>query len=915
MHHQAVALVLLTAAAIAVAPAAVSAADGGSDWQRKVDPWVVDTATEGTTEFLVFLAEQADLSGADRQPDKLSKATFVFETLTELAKRTQGPLLEVLDARGVAHRPYWVANMVWVRGDLATVQAVAERSDVARVSANPAVRLELPLHSPSGGDASPETVEWNIAHVNAPDVWALGITGGGAVVAGQDTGYLWNHPALVDQYRGGPAGNHDYNWWDAIHSGGGSCGANSPVPCDDHGHGTHTMGTIVGDDGLGNQVGMAPGARWIGCRNMNQGVGTPATYAECYQFFIAPTDLGGANPDPAMAPDVINNSWGCPPSEGCTDPNVLLTVVQNVRAAGIVTVHSAGNDGSSCGSVSTPSAIYAESFSVGATSSSDAIASFSSRGPVTVDGSNRLKPDISAPGVSIRSSTRDGGYEGGWSGTSMAGPHVAGLVALLISANPGLAGNVDLIEEVVEQTAVPLTSSQGCGGSGPTDVPNNVYGWGRIDALAAVGYPLDFRLAVVPEEAAVCAPADAVFDVAVSQLQGFSEPVALTVAGLPPGAGASFSVNPVTPPGASVLTVSGTALVAAGSHPFQVVGTSSPGSIVHDAPATVTVFDAAPAAPAPVSPANLAHDVSLRPVFEWSPVAQAAGYLLEVAGDPLFATIVATEQSPDPTATLGASLEPLTEYFWRVRAGNACGDSLWSAVFSFTTRPIPPVLLVDDDDNSPDVRTTYTTALTGLGVSHDLWDTVNSDNEPTAADLEPYQVVVWFTGDEFGGAAGPGAAGEAALASWLDVGRRCLLLSSQDYYYDRGLTPFMAGHLGLGSATSDTGQSTVDGAAWPFAGLGPYTLVYPFTNYSDTMIANAAGHLDFTGDEGGAAVGAWSGTSYTSLWGFPWEALPTAADREVAMQAFLDACADAAGGLFADGFESGGHGAWSTVVP
>jgi subtilisin family serine protease len=233
---------------------------------------------------------------------------------------------------------------------------------------------------------------------------------------------------------------------------------------------------------------MAPTAKWIGCRNMDQGAGTPATYAECYQFFIAPTDLNNQNPDPAMAPDVINNSWGCPPSEGCTDPNVLLTVVQNVRAAGIVTVHSAGNDGSSCSTVADPAAIYGESFSVGATDSGDGIASFSSRGPVTVDGSNRLKPDISAPGVNIRSSTRDGGYQGGWDGTSMAGPHVAGLVALLVSASPALAGNVDLIEELIQQTAVGLTSTQGCGGNGPTEIPNNVFGWGRIDAFEAYNH-------------------------------------------------------------------------------------------------------------------------------------------------------------------------------------------------------------------------------------------------------------------------------------------------------------------------------------------------------------------------------------------------------------------------------------------
>ncbi|MGV8039523.1 MAG: S8 family serine peptidase [Thermoanaerobaculaceae bacterium] len=186
------------------------------------------------------------------------------------------------------------------------------------------------------------------------------------------------------------------------------------------------MGTMVGDDGGTNQIGMAPQAKWIGCRDMDGGVGTPASYADCFQFFMAPTDLTCQNPDTAKAPHVINNSWGCPPSEGCTDPNVLKTVVENTRAAGIVVVVSAGNSGSSCSTVSEPAAIYDASLTVGATTSTDSIASYSSRGPVTVDGSNRLKPDVSAPGSNIRSSVPGGGYEGGWSGTSMAGPHVAG---------------------------------------------------------------------------------------------------------------------------------------------------------------------------------------------------------------------------------------------------------------------------------------------------------------------------------------------------------------------------------------------------------------------------------------------------------------------------------------------------------
>jgi uncharacterized repeat protein (TIGR01451 family) len=242
------------------------------------------------------------------------------------------------------------------------------------------------------------------------------------------------------------------------------------------------MGTMVGDDGGGNQIGMAPGARWIGCRNMDEnGVGSPETYTACYQWFIAPTRVDGTEPNPDMAPDVINNSWGCPPSEGC-NPDSLLIPVQNLVAAGIVTAHSAGNSGYGvCGTVQDPAAIYDESFTVGATGyQSDNIAYFSSLGPVTVDGSNRPKPDISAPGVNVRSSVPGNGYAN-YSGTSMAGPHVAGLAALLISAYPNLRGQVDQIEYTIEQSALHIPWT-GCDSSG---VPNNAYGWGRIDAFAA----------------------------------------------------------------------------------------------------------------------------------------------------------------------------------------------------------------------------------------------------------------------------------------------------------------------------------------------------------------------------------------------------------------------------------------------
>jgi serine protease AprX len=478
-------------------------------WWGKIDPFLLaemqaEPAADGgaSVEFLVQMSVQADVSAAAQIDDKTAKGAFVYQQLTAVAQQTQAPLLAQLKELGVDDvRPFWISNMVWVRGDWNTITTLAQRSDVAYLFANPQVALDvLPPEPEAGlGTTAVTAIEWNIRHIRADVVWQLGYTGQGVVIGGQDTGYDWDHPALINQYRGwnGSSANHVYSWHDAIHVANSICPGDSPEPCDDYGssHGTHTMGTMVGNDlsptAVGwpnaavNATGVAPGAQWIGCRNMNNGNGTPASYTECYEWFVAPYPPGG-NPmtdgNPAMAPHVINNSWGCPPAEGCS-PGILEVVVNNVRAAGVVTVHSAGNSGSDCGSVDDPAGTYPASFTVGATDSLDNIASFSSRGPSAFDGG--LKPDISAPGVSIRSTIR-GGFYGNSSGTSMAAPHVAGLVALLISANPSLAGDVAAIEGILQGTAVPRATAQICGSDTPTSVPNNVYGYGRIDALTAI---------------------------------------------------------------------------------------------------------------------------------------------------------------------------------------------------------------------------------------------------------------------------------------------------------------------------------------------------------------------------------------------------------------------------------------------
>jgi len=452
-------------------------------WRDKVHPLVLELVADGTAEFMLFLDDQARPAFTAAPLDKRERGRQVAELLRNHAERTQGPLIERLNQLGVEYRSYWIANMIWVRADAAVLQSLAGLPEVRRVDANPRVAVELPRSEPTAnGSRSTVGIEWNITQVQADDVWAMGFLGDGVVVGGQDTGYQWQHPALIEQYRGwnGTSATHDYHWHDAIHSFEGTCGADSTQPCDDHSHGTHTMGSMVGDDGGVNRIGMAPHAKWIGCRNMNQGNGTPQTYSECFQCFVAPTDLNDENPDPAMAPDVINNSWVCPASEGCAQ-DTLLTVVENARAAGIVVVVSAGNGGPGCSTISSPPAHHAAAFTIGATGSTDVIGSFSGRGPITVDSSGRTKPDVSAPGVGVRSSVPTSTYASK-SGTSMAGPHVTGLVALLLSARPDLKGRVDEIEAIIESSSVALTTTDDCGGDAPDAVPNNTYGHGRIDA-------------------------------------------------------------------------------------------------------------------------------------------------------------------------------------------------------------------------------------------------------------------------------------------------------------------------------------------------------------------------------------------------------------------------------------------------
>jgi subtilisin family serine protease len=499
-------------------PLSAAAAGRGTP---EVDASVRETlARGGPADVLILLGDQPDFSPAQVMPTKEARGRWVYATLRAAADRDQGPVVAELARAAVPYRRFWAVNAVQAQLNTAQLQRVLALPRVTRVAANlPARAVEPPAPVAPAKTASITAVtaaEWGVNRVKAPWAWSQGYTGQGVVVAGQDTGYAWDHPALINAYRGYNSGtgaaDHDYNWHDSIHGDIGNpnpgdtnpCGYDSPVPCDDYGHGTHTMGTMAGSDlapdqpgwpsAATNAIGVAPGARWIGCRNMDRGDGTPASYIECFEWFIAPYPVTGtpAQGDPGKAPDVMDNSWGCLSSEGCTTQTlgIIEPALNAADAAGIVVVVSAGNSGSACGTIWNPPAIYPRALAVGSTDSSDGLAPSSSRGPVTYVGQTYTKPDLSAPGVSVRSS---------WpsnfsadpnnpyrllSGTSMAAPHMVGAVALLLSAQPSLRGQTDLIKTIIARTADPMNYAT-CGGA-PGGQPNNGYGWGIVNAQRAI---------------------------------------------------------------------------------------------------------------------------------------------------------------------------------------------------------------------------------------------------------------------------------------------------------------------------------------------------------------------------------------------------------------------------------------------
>ncbi len=443
----------------------------------RVDPQILaELEVDGATDFIVMMKEQADLSGAFSMVDWDARGQYVYDRLLETANRTQAALRADLAQEGLSYQPFIAANGLMVYGGgLDLVNELSARTDVAYLLANRSVPLVEPE---SASPSSPEALTWGVQAVNADDVWTIdGVTGEGIVVANIDTGVEWTHEALDDQYRGGP-GDHDYNWFMPTEG----C-AGQTEPCDNDGHGTHTMGTMVGSTDPSDPVnategiGVAPGAQWIACKGCETNGCSFKALLTCGDWITAPWDLDGLNPDPSKRPHVVNNSWG-----GGGGDFWYGGVVGAWRASGIFPQFSAGNSGPACSTTGSPGD-YDQAFGAAAVAENLTIAGFSSRGPAVVTGNRQ--PDIAAPGAAVRSSLPGNSY-GDLSGTSMASPHVSGVVALIWSAQPELIGQIENTAWLMEQTATPLYTNDGCGGDTGTSHPNNTFGWGLVDALNAV---------------------------------------------------------------------------------------------------------------------------------------------------------------------------------------------------------------------------------------------------------------------------------------------------------------------------------------------------------------------------------------------------------------------------------------------
>jgi subtilisin family serine protease len=385
--------------------------------------------------------------------ERVQRVVNTLKAHAEDSQKEVRQLLEIWERQGKVKdiEPFWIFNGIAMTASQEVIEWLSLHSDIASITPNRT--FEAPL-LPEGI----QQIEQNLQAINTYALWDKGYRGEGIVVANLDTGVDINHPDLENSWRGG-----DNSWFDPY-------GEHPDIPADNNGHGTWTMGVMVGGNGGGSYLGIAPDAKWIAAKIFNDsGVATSSAIHQSYQWIMDPD----GEPTTSDAPHVVNNSWGFL-SPGCYLD--FQQDIQALRAAGILPIFAAGNSGPN-GNTSVSPANYPESFSVGAVNNLGDINVGSSRGPSACSGN--LFPHVVAPGVGIKSTGLLGGYTTA-TGTSMASPHTAGSLALLLHAFPSL--NVD------QQASALINSAVDLGEPGP----DNNYGHGQIDVLAAFEWLVDY---------------------------------------------------------------------------------------------------------------------------------------------------------------------------------------------------------------------------------------------------------------------------------------------------------------------------------------------------------------------------------------------------------------------------------------
>jgi len=716
---------------------------------------------DDTLRVIVTLKEQAVLTEAGAAVPRATSRSLLVASLQSVAEQTQASLRDYLagaQAVGLveSYTPFWIFNGIGVRARPSVIRTLAARPDVSAIYLDHYRRWlddETSAPQPSHRDAG-SAVEWNVARVRADQVWAsLHISGTGVVVAGMDTGVDWLHPDLQANYRGfNPHGihNHTGNWFDAVNG--------SLYPVDDHGHGTHTMGTAVGRGGIG----VAPGATWIAVKAFDSGgYGYDTWLHASFQWLLAP---GGY---PSKAPDVVNCSWG--------NDNGFLTTFQAdlraLRAAGILPVFSNGNSGPGEGTVGSPASLP-EAFAVGATDEYDEVAAFSSRGPSPW---GEVRPHVAAPGVYVRSSL-PGGIYGTMKGTSMAAPHVSGLAALLRSVSPTLSITCTVF--LITSTAVPLGAP----------IPNNDSGWGRIDAFAAV--------------AALAHPGFITGTVSRSE---DGAPIAGATVTAVPHSGGGGGASTTDDDGDYMLTL---------------------------APATYDLTASA-FGYAPGTAWGVGVETGTTTVQDFSLSSYPTGTLRgqvtdDETGQPLTATLTISDTPLEAVTSTFAFALPEGAYTLRARrlgyrvvTATAVVTAGQVATADLALPPTPSILLVDSGGWYYGSQAQYfRQALDDLAYAYDERPIRHLPADvPTAADLSPYDIVVWSAPWDAPGQIGA----EEAIESYLSGGGR-MLLSGQDVGYldggEWGFFPYYRDYLKSSWVRDNAGVWTLEGVPGDlFAGM------------------------------------------------------------------------------------------------